>query len=280
MPIKKYKPTTPSRRFMTGLTYEELTTNEPYKPLTVSIQAHAGRNSAGRISVRHQGGGHKKLYRVVDFKFDKVGIPAKVETIEYDPYRSAFIALVCYKDGERRYVLAHTEMQVGNEIIVSNEAKPVAGNRMEIGLIPTGLFVHNVEMIVGQGASTIRSAGASAQILSQEGEYTQLKMPSGEIRLVHKKCGATIGVVSNIDWNQITIGKAGRSRWMGRRPTVLGSSMNPVDHPHGGGEGHQSVGQRKGPKTPWGKLARGVKTRSRKSTDRWILRTRAGKLQG
>ena len=218
---------------MTGLTYEELTTNEPYKPLTVSIQAHAGRNSAGRISVRHQGGGHKKLYRIVDFKFDKVGIPAKVETIEYDPYRSAFIALVCYKDGERRYVLAHTDMQVGNEIIVSNEAKPVAGNRMEIGLIPTGLFVHNVEMIVGQGASTIRSAGASAQVLSQEGEYTQLKMPSGEIRLVHKKCGATIGVVSNIDWNQVTIGKAGRSRWMGKRPTVLGSSKNPVDHPHG-----------------------------------------------
>jgi large subunit ribosomal protein L2 len=221
---------------MTGLTYEELTTNEPHKPLTVSLQRHAGRNSAGRISVRHQGAGHKKLYRIIDFTFDKVGIPATVETIEYDPYRSGFIALVCYRDGERRYVLAHQTMSVGDEIIVSNEAKPVAGNRMEIGMIPTGLSVHNVEMILGNGASAVRSAGASAQILSQEGEYTQLKMSSGEIRLVHKKCGATIGVVSNSDWNQITIGKAGRSRWMGRRPTVLGSSMNPVDHPHGGGE--------------------------------------------
>ena len=280
MPIKKYKPTTPSRRFMTGLTYEELTTNEPYKPLTIYKKANAGRNSAGRISVRHQGAGHKKLYRIIDFKLEKVGIPAIVETIEYDPYRSAFIALICYKDGERRYILAHSTIKVGDEIIISNEAKPVAGNRMEIGCIPTGLHVHNVELILGKGANSIRSAGSSATVISQEGEYTQLKMPSGEIRLVHKKCSATIGVVSNEDWNQVTIGKAGRSRWMGKRPTVLGSSMNPVDHPHGGGEGHQSVGQRKGPKTPWGKLARGVKTRSRKSTDRWILRTRSGKLQG
>lgn len=280
MAIKKYKPTTPSRRFMTGLTYEELTTNEPFKPLTTYKKAQAGRNSAGRISVRHQGAGHKKLYRIVDFSLEKRDIPAKVETIEYDPYRSAFIALVCYRDGERRYVVAHSTMKVGDEIIFSNEAKPVPGNRMEIGAIPTGLSVYNVELILGKGASAIRSAGSSATVISQEGEYTQLKMPSGEIRLVHKKCTATIGVVSNSDWNQITIGKAGRSRWMGKRPTVLGSSMNPVDHPHGGGEGHQSVGQRKGPKTPWGRLARGVKTRSRKSTDRWILRTRAGKLQG
>lgn len=265
---------------MTGLTYEELTTDTPHKPLTVSIQRHAGRNSAGRISVRHQGAGHKKLYRIVDFKMDKLDIAARVETVEYDPYRSAFIALICYKDGERRYILAHSTVKVGDEFIVSNTAKPVAGTRMEIGVVPTGLPVHNVEMIVGQGAATIRSAGSSATVISQEGEYTQVKMPSGEIRLVHKKCYATIGVVSNADWNQITIGKAGRSRWMGRRPTVLGSSMNPVDHPHGGGEGHQSVGQRKGPKTPWGRLARGVKTRNRKNTDRWILRTRAGKLQG
>jgi large subunit ribosomal protein L2 len=278
--IKKYKPTTPSRRFMTGLTFEEITTNEPHKPLTKFIKNSAGRNSAGRISVRHQGGGHKKLYRMVDFALDKKDISARVETIEYDPYRTAFIALVCYKDGERRYVLAHAEMKVWDEMINSATAKPILGNRMEIGNIPTGLTVYNVEMITGQGASTIRSAGSSALILSQEGEYTQLKMPSGEIRLVHKKCSATIGVVSNGDWNQVTIGKAGRSRWMGKRPTVLGSSMNPVDHPHGWGEGHQSVGQRKGPKTPWGKLARGVKTRSRKYTDRWILRTRAGKLQG
>ena len=280
MPIKKYKPYTPSRRFMTGLTYEELTTSTPHKALTNSIQRHAGRNSAGRISVRHQGAGHKKLYRQIDFKLNKFDIPATVETVEYDPYRTSFIALVCYADGERRYVLAHASVKVGDVMITSNTAKPIPGNRMEIGLIPTGLMVYNVEMIVGQGAIAVRAAGACALVLSQEGEYTQLKMSSGEIRLIHKKCSATVGTVSNSDWNQVTIGKAGRSRWMGKRPTVLGSSMNPVDHPHGGGEGHQSVGQRKGPKTPWGRLARGVKTRSRKTTDRWILRTRAGKLQG
>ncbi|MBC7503703.1 50S ribosomal protein L2 [Candidatus Gracilibacteria bacterium] len=280
MPIKKYKPYTPSRRFMTGLTYEEITTSTPHKALTASIQRHAGRNSAGRISVRHQGSGHKKLYRQIDFKLNKFDIPATVESVEYDPYRTGFIALVCYADGERRYVLAHATTTVGDQIITSNTAKPIPGNRMEIGCIPTGLMVHNIEMIVGQGAIAVRSAGACALVLSQEGEYTQLKMSSGEIRLIHKKCGATIGTVSNADWDQVTIGKAGRSRWMGKRPTVLGSSMNPVDHPHGGGEGHQSVGQRKGPKTPWGRLARGVKTRSRKTTDRWILRTRAGKLQG
>ena len=280
MPIKKYKPYTPSRRFMTGLTYEELTTSTPHKALTNSIQRHAGRNSAGRISVRHQGAGHKKLYRQIDFKLNKFDIPATVETVEYDPYRTSFIALVCYADGERRYVLAHATVKVGDVMITSNTAKPIPGNRMEIGLIPTGLMVYNVEMIVGQGAIAVRAAGACALVLSQEGEYTQLKMSSGEICLIHKKCSATVGTVSNSDWNQVTIGKAGRSRWMGKRPTVLGSSMNPVDHPHGGGEGHQSVGQRKGPKTPWGRLARGVKTRSRKTTDRWILRTRAGKLQG
>ena len=280
MPIKKYKPYTPSRRFMTGLTYEELTTSTPHKALTNSIQRHAGRNSAGRISVRHQGAGHKKLYRQIDFKLNKFDIPATVETVEYDPYRTSIIALVCYADGERRYVLADATIKVGDVMITSNTAKPIPGNRMEIGLIPTGLTVYNVEMIVGQGAIAVRAAGANALVLSQEGEYTQLKMSSGEIRLVHKKCSATVGTVSNSDWNQVTIGKAGRSRWMGKRPTVLGSSMNPVDHPHGGGEGHQSVGQRKGPKTPWGRLARGVKTRSRKTTDRWILRTRAGKLQG
>lgn len=280
MPIKKYNPTTPSRRFMTGLTYEELTTNRPHKALTTYKKARAGRNHAGRVSVRHQGAGHKKKYRFVDFKFDKKDIPATVETIEYDPYRSAFIALVCYADGERRYVLAHATMKVGDTIIVSNTAKPTPGNRMEIGNIPTGLEVHNVELILGKGAGAIRSAGSSALVISQEGEYTQLKMPSGEIRLVHKKCSATLGSVSNEDWGQITIGKAGRSRWKGKRPTVRGSAMNPVDHPHGGGEGRQSIGQRKGPKTRWGKLARGVRTRRRTHTDRWILRTRAGKLQG
>lgn len=281
MAIKKFKPTTPGRRQMTGYTFDEITTNEPHKPLTSFIKSQAGRNSAGRITVRHQGGGHKKLYRKIDFFCtDKLEIPAKVETIEYDPYRTGYIALVCYYDGERRYVLAHKDMKVGDVIVTGDNAKPVAGNRVQIGNIPTGLAVYNVELIVGAGASSVRSAGSSALILSQEGDYTQVKLPSGEIRRVHKKCYATIGVVSNTDHNQIVIGKAGRSRWMGRRPTVLGMSMNAVDHPHGGGEGHQSLGQRKGPKTPWGKPARGVKTRRRKDTDKWVVRTRRGKLMG
>lgn len=235
MAIKKFKPTTPGRRQMTGYTFEELTVSKPHKALTYGKSSQAGRNSAGRITVRHQGGGHKKLYRKIDFYFtDKLGINAKVETIEYDPFRTAYIALVCYFDGERRYVLAHKDMKVGDIIVTADEAKPVSGNRLLIGNIPTGLTVYNAELIVGAGASSVRSAGSSAMILSQEGEYTQLKMPSGEIRKVHKKCYATIGVVSNTDHNQIVIGKAGRSRWMGIRPTVLGMSMNAVDHPHGG----------------------------------------------
>lgn len=280
MPIKKYNPTTPGRRQMTGYTFEELTVTEPYKPLTFHKKKAAGRNNTGRITVRHQGAGHKKLYRLVDFTFDKIDVPATVETIEYDPFRTGYIALVCYRDGERRYVLSHKDMKVGDVIITSASAKPIPGNRLEIGNIPVGLSVYNVELVVGMGASSARSAGSAAMITSQEGDYTQVKLPSGEVRRVHKKCWATIGTVSNIDHNQVVIGKAGRSRWMGRRPTVLGSSMNAVDHPHGGGEGHQSLGQRKGPKTPWGKIARGVITRNRKDTDKWIVRTRRGKLLG
>ncbi len=281
MSVKKYNPYTPSRREMTGYTFDQLTTNEPYKPLTTKKFEAAGRNNSGTISVRHQGGGHKRLYRIVDFKFtDKLDVPAKVETIEYDPYRTGYIALVCYVDGERRYVLAHKDMKVGDKIVTAATAKPVPGNRMLVSNIPVGLAVYNLEIIVGQGAITIRSAGTSGTVLSQEGEYTQVKMPSGEIRKVHKKCYATIGTVSNVDHNMIVIGKAGRNRWLGKRPTVLGSSMNTVDHPHGGGEGHQSLGQRKGPKTPWGKIARGVITRRNKDTDKWVLRTRRGKLLG
>lgn len=278
MPVKKYNPTTPGRRQMTGYTFDQITTAEPYKPLTNFKLKAAGRNYSGTITVRHQGGGHKKLYRHVDFKFDKMDVPAKVETIEYDPFRTGYIALVCYRDGERRYVLAHKDMKVGDVIATGESLKPIPGNRMQVGNIPVGLEVYNVELIVGQGSISVRSAGASAVILSQEGEYTQIKMPSGEIRKVHKKCYATIGQVSNVDHGQIVLGKAGRKRWMGIRPTVLGSSMNTVDHPHGGGEGHQSLGQRKGPKTPWGKITRGVITRNKKSTDQWIVRTRRGKL--
>lgn len=280
MPIKKYNPTTPSRRQMTGYTFDEITTNEPYKPLTTFKKVAAGRNNTGRITVRHQGGGHKKLYRLVDFSFDKIDVPGKVETIEYDPNRTGYIALVCYRDGERRYVLAHKDMKVGDTIITSEIVKPIPGNRMKISNIPVGIQIYNVELVVGMGASSVRSAGSYATVTSQEGDYTQIKLPSGEIRRVHKECWATVGVVSNVDHSQIVIGKAGRSRWMGIRPTVLGKSMNPVDHPHGGGEGHNPIGQRKGPKTPWGKVARGVLTRRRKDTDKWIVRTRRGKLLG
>ncbi len=278
MGIKKFKPTTPGRRWMSVVTFEQITTSTPYKPLTVTLKKHSGRNNTWRITVRHQGGWHAKKYRLVDFYCtDKKGVPAKVETIEYDPYRSAFISLVCYKDWERRYVLAHSEMKVGDVILTDEKTELVSGNRMEIWNIPTGLNVYNVETIVWQGASTVRSAWSTAKIVSQEWEYTQVKLPSGEVRLVHKKCYATLGQVSNPDHNQMVIWKAWRSRWMGKRPTVLGKSMNPVDHPHGGWEWHSPIGM-SAPKTPWGMPALGYKTRKRKkSTNRWILKTRKGK---
>lgn len=279
MGIKKFKPTTNGRRWMTGLTYEEITTSTPYRPLLVTLKKHSWRNNLWRITVRHQGGGHAKKYRLVDFiSTDKKGIPAKVETIEYDPYRTAFIALICYRDWERRYTLAHKDMKVGDVIITEQQAALASGNRMEIGNIPTGLQIYNLEMIVGQWAISVRSAGSFATVYSQEWEYTQVKMPSGEVRLVHKKCYATLGQVSNPDHGQVVIGKAWRSRWMGRRPTVLWKSMNPVDHPHGGWEGHSPIGMN-APKTPWGLPALGYKTRSRKkTTNKWILKTRKGKL--
>ena len=278
MAIKKYNPTTNARRQMSGYTFDELTATEPHKALTIKLKTAAWRNNTWRITTRHQWGWHKKLYRLVDFyMIDKLDIPAKVETIEYDPYRTAYIALVCYKDWERRYVIAHKDMKVWDEIVASVTAKPIAGNRIEIGNIPVWLSVYNVQLIVGKHASSVRSAWSSALILSQEGEYTQVKLPSWEVRLVHKKCFANIWTVSNTDHNMVVIGKAGRSRWLGKRPTVLGKSMNPVDHPHWGWEGHSPIGMPY-PKTPWGKPALGVKTRRRKDTSRWILRTRKGKL--
>lgn len=215
-------------------TFAEITADKPFKKLTTNRKSSGGRNSSGRTTVRFRGGGHKRRLRMVDFKFMKRDITSEVKTIEYDPNRSAFIALVLDTDGEHRYVLAHSEMKVGDTIVTSDDAKLTTGNRLQVGNIPTGLFVHNVELVIGKGAQAVRSAGASAQIISQEGEYTQIKLNSGEIRFVHKLCFATLGVVSNTEHNQITIGKAGRSRWLGRRPHVLGSSMNPVDHPHGG----------------------------------------------
>lgn len=279
MGIKKFKPTTNGRRWMTSLTYEELTTSKPYKPLTVTLKKHAGRNNTWRLTIRHQGGGHAQKYRLVDFKgTDKKGIVAKVETIEYDPYRTAFISLVCFTDWERRYVLAHKDMNVGDKIVTDLETPLVSGNRMEIWSIPTGLQVYNVEMIVWQWGISVRAAGACATIVSQEWEYTQVKMPSWEVRLVHKKCYATLGQVSNLDHSQVVIWKAWRARWMGKRPEVRGKAMNPVDHPHGGWEGRSPIGM-KAPKTPWGMPALGYKTRSRKkTTSRWILKTRKGKL--
>ena len=279
MGIKKFKPTTPGRRWMSVNSFEEITTSTPYKSLTVKLKKNSGRNNTWRITVRHQGGGHAKKYRLVDFYcVDKKGIEARVETVEYDPYRSAFISLVCYKDWERRYILAHKDIKVWDIIVCDDKASLSNGNRMQIGNIPTWLQIFNLELIVGEGASSIRSAGSFGTIYSQEGEYTQVKMPSGEIRLVNKKCFETLGQVSNIDHNQIVIGKAGRSRWMWKRPTVLGKSMNPVDHPHWGWEWHSPIGMT-APKTPWGKPALGHKTRSRrKNSKKWILRTRKGKL--
>lgn len=278
MPIKIYKPTTNARRNMSVNAYVELTTDKPFKALTVNKKKTGGRNHHGSITCRHMGGGNKQRLRQVDFFYlDKQGIPATVETVEYDPNRSSYVSLVLYADGERRYVIAHKDIKVGDKIITEENAKPVAGNRLLVSNVPVGLFVHNVETIVGNGAQMARSAGSFAQVLSQEGEYTQVKVPSGEIRLVNKQCWATIGVVSNIDWNQIRIGKAGRSRHMGIRPTVLGKSMNAVDHPHGGGEGHCPIGL-KYPKTPWGQCALGKKTRRRKYSTRWILQDRRGKL--
>lgn len=219
---------------MSGNDFAEITTSRPFKKLTTSNNRSGGRNSLGRTTSRFRGGGHKRRLRIMDFRFTKMDVPSVVESIEYDPNRSAFIALVKDADGEHRYVLAHTTMKVGDTIITSVDGKPVAGNRLQVGNIPTGLLVHNVELVIGKGAQAVRSAGASAQIISQEGKYTQVKLNSGEVRFVHKECFATVGVVSNPDHNQIVIGKAGRSRWMGRRPHNLGTSMNPVDHPHGG----------------------------------------------
>lgn len=279
MGIKKFKPTTPGRRWMTVVSFDEITHTKPYKPLTVKLKKHSGRNNSWRLTIRHQGWGHTQKYRLIDFfGTDKKGIPAKVETIEYDPYRTAFISLICYKDWERRYVLAHTEMKVGDTVITDEKTDLIFGNRMEIGNIPTGLKVYNIELIVWQWASAVRTAGASAIIVSQEGEYTQIKLPSWEIRLVNKKCYVTLGQVSNPDHNQTIIWKAWRSRWMWKRPTVRWKAMNPVDHPHWGWEWRSPIWM-KAPKTPWGMVALWKKTRSRKkTTNRWILKTRKGKL--
>lgn len=259
--MKSYKPTTPSRRGLTGVAYRQiLTAAEPHKPLTRGLSRRAGRNAFGRITVRHQGGGHKRLFREVDFKYDKIGIPARVETLEYDPNRSGFIALVLYADGERRYVLAPASLKVGDTFLVSPEAPVKTGNRLPLKKIPVGTFVYNLEIHPGGGAKLVRSAGNFAEVLSNDAGFTTVRLPSTELRRISENAWASVGAVSNEEAKLTQIGKAGRSRWLGIRPTVRGSAMNPVDHPYGGGEGRQGRGTRR-PKTLWGKPAGGVKTR-------------------
>ena len=275
MPVKKYKPTTPGRRMMSVNTYEELTADKPFKGLLRPWKQKSGRNNLGRVTVRHRGGGVKRRYRDIDNKrYEKLNVPAIVETIEYDPNRTAFIALLKYADGERRYIIAPNNLKAGDSIVCKEKARIKPGNCMQIKNIPVGFDIYDLELKQGKGAQAIRSAGSLGQVMSLDGDMAQIMMPSGEIRYVYKDCYASIGAVSNLDHSNVIIGKAGRKRLMGRRPEVLGKSMNPVDHPHGGGEGHTPIGL-KHPKTPWGKPALGVKTRKRhKDTDRMIIKRR------
>ncbi|MDD7280395.1 50S ribosomal protein L2 [Floccifex sp.] len=277
MPIQKYKPTTPGRRGMSTLTNEEITASKPEKSLLAPLKSKGGRNNTGRITTRHQGAGHKRAYRIIDFKRNKDGVPGKVATIEYDPNRSANIALINYVDGEKRYIIAPKDLKVGSKIISGVETDIKIGNCCELRNMPEGTIVHNVELKPGKGGQMARSAGCSAQILGIEEKYVTLRLQSGEVRKVLGNCRATVGVVGNEDYNLVNIGKAGRTRHMGIRPTVRGSVMNPNDHPHGGGEGRSPIG-RKSPMTPWGKKALGVKTRdSKKASNKLIVRRRNGK---
>ncbi|HIK09583.1 MAG TPA: 50S ribosomal protein L2 [Oscillatoriaceae cyanobacterium M33_DOE_052] len=273
MGIRYYKPYTPATRARMVSDFAEITKDEPEKSLTTRKHRPKGRNNRGVITCRHRGGGHKRLYRIVDFKRDKQGIPAKVVAIEYDPNRNARIALLYYKDGEKRYILHPDGLKVGTEIVSGSDAPIEVGNALPLGSIPLGTNVHNVELVPGKGGQIVRAAGTSAQIQAKEGKMVTLKLPSGEVRLVRRECYATIGQVGNIDARNIKIGKAGRKRWKGRRPEVRGSVMNPVDHPHGGGEGRAPIG-RSGPVTPWGKPALGAKTRKKKLSDSLIVRRR------
>ena len=276
MAIRVYKPTSAARRFMSVLTYEEITKKTPEKGLTEYLKKNAGRNNQGKITVRHQGGGNKIKYRVIDFKRDKRDIPAKVAAIEYDPNRSAFIALLNYADGEKRYILAPVGLNVGDTVVAGEQADIKPGNALPIGAIPVGTLIHNVEVKPGRGGQLVRSAGAYAQLMAKEGEYAQVRMPSGEVRKVPMNAYATIGTVGNIDHANVRIGKAGRTRHMGIRPSVRGVVMNPCDHPHGGGEGKSPVGM-PAPVTPWGKPALGLKTRKHKKYSNRLIVKRAGK---
>jgi large subunit ribosomal protein L2 len=272
--IKKFKPTTPGRRFMNVPSFEELTKKEPERSLVEIIKNKAGRNTQGRITIRHRGGGHKRKYRIIDFKRDKDGVPAKVTAIEYDPNRTAYIALLAYADGEKRYILAPAGISVGDTVQSGENADIKPGNALNLAHIPVGTTVHNIELSPGKGGQMVRSAGASAQLMAKESGMVTLRLPSGEMRMVSENCRATIGQVSNIEHENISVGKAGRTRWMNKRPHVRGVVMNPVDHPHGGGEGKSPIG-RKSPVTPWGKPTLGYKTRKKnKASDKYIVKRR------
>ena len=272
MAIKKYKPTSSGRRFMTSVVHETERKNAPHKPLVRKLSKKGGRDNRGKIAVRHRGGGHKRRYRMIDFKRDKFGIPAKVETIEYDPNRSANIALLCYADGERRYILAPLGLKRGEMVVASEEADIRPGNALPMKAMPLGTTLHNVEMRPGKGGQLVRAAGGGAQLVAKEGRYALLRLPSGEMRKVLAECYATVGQVGNLDYENQTIGKAGRNRWRGWRPTVRGVAMNPVDHPHGGGEGRTAGGRH--PVTPWGVPTKGKKTRNNPRSDAYIVRRR------
>jgi large subunit ribosomal protein L2 len=272
MPVRQYRPTSPGRRGMSVVGFDEVTRSKPERSLVVSLPKASGRNNQGRITTRHRGGGAKRLYRIIDFKRNKVGIPARVVSVEYDPNRTSHIALLQYVDGEKRYILAPSGLKVGDRLMSGPDAEIRVGNALPLRNIPTGTVIHNIELQPGKGGQMVRSAGGAAQLMAKEGDYAQIRLPSGEHRLVHIRCMATIGQVGNLDHENVSIGKAGRSRHLGRRPAVRGSVMNPVDHPHGGGEGRSPIGGQ--PQTPWGKPALGFKTRRNKRTDRFIVRRR------
>jgi len=272
MPIKKYRPTSPGRRNMTALEREEVTAKKPQKGLLAKNHRKAGRNNYGRITSRFRGGGHKRRYRIIDFKRDKWGVPGTVKTIEYDPNRTAFIALVQYADGEKRYILAPAGLKVGGEIITSDKADIKPGNTMPLANIPVGSVIHNIELKIGKGGQLVRSAGTGARLMAREGDWTQVRLPSGEVRRVHVRCKATIGAIGNSTHANVKLGKAGRTRWLGRRPHQRGVVMNPVDHPMGGGEGRTSGGRH--PVSPWGKPTKGYRTRTNKRTQTFIVSRR------
>ena len=273
MGIKKFRPTTPSRRHMTVMTFEEITKTEPEKSLTVPLKSTGGRNAKGRLTVRHRGGGHKRLYRIIDFKRNKDQVPAKVAAIEYDPNRSANIALLHYRDGHKAYIIAPQDLKVGDVVVSGSGSDIKVGNAMPLKDIPVGSLIHNIELRPGKGGQLVRSAGTVAQLMAKEGSYAHVRLPSGEVRLIHVNSRATIGQIGNLEHENMTLGKAGRSRWLGIRPTVRGSVMNPADHPHGGGEGRAPIG-RKYPVSPWGKIAIGGKTRKKKPSDKMIVKKR------